>query len=83
MTTDTAAYDVSAAELRALVERIEAQQSEKDRIADHMRETYAEAKGRGYDTKVMREIIRKRKKDRNELAEMEAVEDIYRAALGM
>ena len=88
--------EVSASELRALVERIEAQQSEKDRIADHMREIYAEAKLRGYSPAVIRKIvsIRKdtaaiqnivciRKRDSNELAEMEAVEDIYRAALGM
>ena len=75
--------DVSAAELRAFVERIEAQQAEKDLAADYMRETYAEAKGRGYCAKTIRKIVALRKKYRDALAEEEAVEEMYRAALGM
>lgn len=74
---------VAAAELRQFIERFERLEAEKKDIADAQKEVMAEAKGRGYDTKVMRKIIAIRKRDANDLAEEEAVLDMYKAALGM
>ena len=77
--TDT----VTAAVLRQFIERAEHLAAEKRDIAEQEKELFAEAKGRGYDTKVMRKIIRDRKIARDALAEFEAVEDLYRSAIGM
>jgi len=74
---------VAAAELRQFIERFERLEAEKKDIADAQKEVMAEAKGRGYDTKVMRKVIAIRKRDANDLAEEEAVLDMYKAALGM
>lgn len=74
---------VTADELRQFIERAEQLASEKKDIAEQEKELFAEAKGRGYDTKVMRKIIRDRKIARDALAEFEAVEDLYRNAIGM
>ena len=74
---------VTADELRQFIERAEQLAAEKRDIADQEKELFAEAKGRGYDTKVMRKIIRDRKIARDALAEFEAVEDLYRSAIGM
>ena len=74
---------VAAAELKQFIERYEHLDAEKRDLADQMKEVMAEAKGRGYDTKVMRKLIAMRKRDRNELAEEEAVLEMYRQALGM
>lgn len=74
---------VAAAELRQLIERIERLEEEKAALADDVKEVMAEAKGRGYDTKALRAIIRMRKKDQAELQEEEAIIDLYKAALGM
>jgi uncharacterized protein (UPF0335 family) len=80
--TDTA-YNVTAEELRQFIERYESLESEKKDIVDQQKEVMAEAKGRGYDTKVMRKVIALRKRDRDEIAEEEAVLEMYKAALGM
>lgn len=72
---------VTGQELRQFVERIERTQAEKDDAAEAQREIYAEAKGRGYDTKVMRKVVARRKRDRDDLAEEEAVLDMYESAL--
>jgi uncharacterized protein (UPF0335 family) len=74
---------VAAEELRQFIERFERLEAEKKDIADAQKEVMAEAKGRGYDTKVLRKIIAIRKRDANDLAEEEAVMDLYMAALGM
>ncbi len=74
---------VAAQELRQFVERYERLEIEKKDIADAQKEVMAEAKGRGYDTKVMRKLIALRKRDANDIAEEEAVLDMYKAALGM
>ncbi|MFC0482488.1 DUF2312 domain-containing protein [Gellertiella hungarica] len=74
---------VAAAELRQFIERIERLEKEKQTIADDIREVISEAKGRGYDTKAMKTILRLRKKDANERLEEEAILDVYMAALGM
>lgn len=77
------AHTVAADQLRAFIERIERLETEKQAIADDIKEVFAEAKGSGFDTKVMRAIIKIRKQDRNERAEQEAILDLYLHALGM
>lgn len=76
-------YGVAAGELRQFIERYERLEQEKKDIADAQKEVMAEAKGRGYDTKVMRKVIALRKRDKDEIAEEEAVLEMYKAALGM
>ncbi len=80
--TDTTTT-VAAQELRQFIERFERLEAEKKDIADAQKEVMAEAKGRGYDTKVLRKVIAIRKRDANDLAEEEAVLDMYKSALGM
>ncbi len=77
------AYDVTADELRQFIERMEQLESEKKDIAEQQKEVMAEAKGRGYDTRVMRKIIALRKRKPDDIAEEEAVLEMYKAALGM
>ncbi len=76
-------YRVTADELRQFVERFERLAAEKRDIVEQQREVMAEAKGRGYDTKVLRKLVTMRKRDRQDLAEEEAVLELYRQALGM
>lgn len=78
-----ATYRVTAAELRAFVERFERLEAEKKDIADQQKEVMAEAKGRGYDTKILRKVVALRKKDPQEISEEEAVLELYKDALGM
>lgn len=76
-------HGVARNELRAFVERIERMEEEKKSIADDIRDIYGEAKGRGFDAKIMKKVIALRKKDEHERAEEEALLDTYCAALGM
>tara|TARA_B100001287_G_scaffold5061_1_gene3866 strand:- start:248 stop:505 length:258 start_codon:yes stop_codon:yes gene_type:complete len=76
-------YRVTAEELRQFVERFERLEIEKKDIADQQKEVMAEAKSRGYDTRVMRKIVSLRKRDLEEVAEEEAVLSMYKTALGM
>ena len=69
--------------LRQFVERFERLEIEKKDIADQQKEVMAEAKSRGYDTRVMRKIVSLRKRDLEEVAEEEAVLSMYKTALGM
>ncbi len=78
-----ASYRVTAAELRQFIERFERLEAEKKDIADQQKEVMAEAEGRGYDTKVMRKVIALRKRDKDDIAEEEAVLEMYKEALGM
>lgn len=80
--TDTSST-VAGQELRQFVERFERLEAEKKDIADAQKEVMAEAKGRGYDTRVLRKIIAIRKRDADDLAEEEAVLEMYKSALGM
>ena len=80
--TDTT-YRVTADELRQFVERIERLDAEKKDLADQQKEVMAEAKGRGYDTAILRKIVALRKRESDDIAEEEAVMDMYREALGM
>jgi uncharacterized protein (UPF0335 family) len=77
--SDSVAQD----QIRAFIERIERMEEEKRAIADDLKEIYAEAKGNGFDTKVLRQVVRIRKQDRAERMEQEALLDLYMAALGM
>lgn len=74
---------VASDQLRAFVERIERLEEEKKTIADDIKEIYAEAKGNGFDVKVLRKVVALRKQDMNERLEHEAVLDLYLHALGM
>lgn len=76
-------YRVTAEELRQFIERVERLEAEKKDIAEQVKEVFAEAKGRGYDTKVMRKVIALRKREPDDIAEEEAVLDMYKEALGM
>ena len=77
------AYTITSAELRQFIERYEALESDKQSVAAEQKDLMAEAKGRGYDTKVMRKIIALRKRNADDIAEEEAVLEMYKAALGM
>jgi uncharacterized protein (UPF0335 family) len=74
---------VAADELRLLIERIERLEEEKKGIADDVRDVYAEAKARGYDTKTMRAVVRLRRLETHQRQEMDALLETYRAALGL
>ncbi|UUV43234.1 DsbA-like protein [Rhodobacter phage RcCWillis] len=74
-------YGVAAAELKQFVERVEQLEVEEKDIRDQKKEVYAEAKGRGYNIKVLRQAIARRKKDRDALAEEEATLEMYEEAL--
>ncbi len=76
-------YRVTADELRQFIERYERLEAEKKDIADQQKEVMAEAKGRGYDTRILRKLVAMRKRDREDLAEEEAVLEMYKEALGM
>ncbi|TRO97294.1 DUF2312 domain-containing protein [Glycocaulis profundi] len=73
---------VARDQIKAFVARIERLEEEKANIAADIKEVYAEAKGMGFDTKVLRQVIRIRKQDRNERQEMEALLELYLGALG-
>ncbi len=75
--------NVAAAELRQFVERLERLEEEKKAISDDMRDVFAELKGRGYDVKAVRQILKIRKQDQAERQEQEAILDVYLEALGM
>lgn len=76
-------YRVTADELRQFVERYERLDQEKKDIAEAQKEVMSEAKGRGYDTKVLRKVMALRKRDPQDISEEEAVLDLYKEALGM
>ncbi len=77
------AYGVAAGELRQFIEQFEQLEAEKKDVAERQKELMAEAKARGYDTKVMRKVIALRKRDKDDIAEEEAILEMYKAALGM
>lgn len=83
MSSPDTTYSVTADELRQFIERYEHLEAEKKDIADQQKEVMAEAKGRGYDTGALRKIIAIRKRKPDDIAEEEAVLDVYKAALGM
>jgi uncharacterized protein (UPF0335 family) len=74
---------IAGERLKSLIERIERLEEEKRVLAEDIKEVYAEAKGAGFDPKIMRQIIRIRKRDKDELDEEETLLDVYKRALGM
>ncbi|HXC56733.1 MAG TPA: DUF2312 domain-containing protein [Rhizomicrobium sp.] len=69
--------------LRSFIERIERLEEEKKTLADDIREVYSEAKGTGFDTKVMRQVVRLRKMENAERQELESLLETYKRALNM
>jgi uncharacterized protein (UPF0335 family) len=80
---DSATETATGARLRSFIERVERLEEEKKALADDIKEVYAEAKGQGFDVKIMRKIVTLRKKDPDDRAEEEALLDTYMSALGM
>lgn len=70
-------------QLRLLIERIERMNEEKKGIQEDIRDVYNEAKAHGYDTKIIRAVIRLRAMEDNDRAEYQAVLDTYMTALGL
>ena len=73
----------TAQELKSFIERIEHLEEEKAEVAANIKEVYSEAKSRGFDTKVLRAVIARRKKDAETVAEFETILQLYLEALGM
>jgi uncharacterized protein (UPF0335 family) len=69
-------------QLKSIVERVERLEQEKSEIAEQIKEVFAEAKGNGFDVKILRKIVRIRKQDRAKRMEEEAILDLYLSALG-
>ena len=74
---------VTGDRLRTIIERIERLEEEKKALSDDVREVFSEAKGAGFDVKVIRQVVRLRKMDATDRSEMEQVLDVYKRALGM
>jgi uncharacterized protein (UPF0335 family) len=74
---------IAGERLKSFIERIERLEEEKRALAEDIKEVYAEAKGVGFDTKIMRQVIKIRKMDQNDLDEQETLLDLYKRALGM
>ncbi|MEX0839534.1 MAG: DUF2312 domain-containing protein [Parvibaculum sp.] len=74
---------VARDQLRSIVERIERLEEEKTALSNDIKEVYAEAKGNGFDTKTLRQVVRIRKQDKAERQEQEAILELYLSALGM
>jgi uncharacterized protein (UPF0335 family) len=76
-------YEITAAELRQYIERIETLEEDKKFVMDDIKTVYSEAKGQGYDTKIVKQIIRLRRMEKDARDEEEALLDTYKAALGL
>ena len=74
---------VEGQELRQIIERIERLEAEKRDAMEAQKEVYAEAKGRGYDSAIIRKIVAMRKKDAADISEEQAMLEMYMQALGM
>ena len=74
---------IAGERLRSFIERIERLEGEKRTLAEDIKEVFAEAKGNGFDTKIIRQIIKIRRMDEDDLDEQETLLDIYKRALGM
>lgn len=80
--TDETIGDNAQGQLKALVDRIERMENEKAEVMEQIKEIYAEAKGGGFDTKVLKKVIRIRKQDKAKRQEEEAILDLYLSAVG-
>jgi uncharacterized protein (UPF0335 family) len=79
--TDTSSTTVHGAQLRGIVERIERLEEEKAQVAEQIKEVYAEAKGNGFDPKILRKVVAMRRLTPDERAEVEAIMDLYWQAI--
>jgi uncharacterized protein (UPF0335 family) len=76
-------HNSSEEQLRLLIERVEHMEQEKKNVLEDIRDVYSEAKAVGFDPKIMRQIVRLRKMEADDRAEMEAILETYKKALGM
>jgi uncharacterized protein (UPF0335 family) len=74
---------IAGERLKSFIERVERLEEERRALAEDIKEVYAEAKGVGFDVKIMRQIVKIRKMDQDELDEQETLLDVYKRALGM
>lgn len=74
---------IAPQQLRSFVERIERLEEEKQALMTDIKEVYAEAKGNGFDTKILRQVVRLRKMETADRQEQEAILELYLSALGM
>ncbi|WP_254229362.1 DUF2312 domain-containing protein [Wolbachia pipientis] len=74
---------ITADELKTYIERVEKLEQEKKDIQDHIREVYAKAADKGFDVKVMKQVVKLRKIDEDDREEQEMLLDTYKRALGM
>jgi uncharacterized protein (UPF0335 family) len=74
---------IAVERLKSFIERIERLEEEKRVLGSDIKEVYAEAKGTGFEPKIMRQIIKIRRKDKEEVDEEESLLDLYKRALGM
>jgi uncharacterized protein (UPF0335 family) len=74
---------IAGERLRSFIERIERLEEERRTLSEDIKEVFAEAKGSGFDAKIMRQIIKIRRMDKDDLDEQETLLDIYKRALGM
>ena len=81
-TSDDVIAGAAQGRLRTIIERIERLEEDKAVIANDLKEVYAEAKGEGFDTKILRKVVRLRKQDKVKRQEEEALIDLYLSALG-
>jgi uncharacterized protein (UPF0335 family) len=83
MTDENEERNVTAERLKSFIERVERLEEEKNQILEDIKEVYSEAKGTGFDTKVMREIVKIRKADPDKRKEFEEILELYKAAVGV
>lgn len=81
--TPSSVGGVSGERLIQLIERVERLEEEKAGLADDIRDVYAEAKSAGYETKIMRQIVKLRKMDRQKRQEQEELLELYKSAIGL
>jgi uncharacterized protein (UPF0335 family) len=74
---------IAGERLKSFIERVERLEEEKRALTEDIKEVYAEAKGVGFDVKIMRQIVKIRKMDQDDLDEQETLLDVYKRALGM
>ncbi len=86
MSEENAAGDIlnqaAQGQLKSIIERIERLEQEKSEIAEQIKEVFAEAKGNGFDVKILRKVVRIRKQDRAKRLEEESILDLYLSAMG-
>ena len=81
--TEAGHNSINSPQLRAFIERLERLEEEKRALAEDIKDVYAEAKGTGFDAKIMRKIVSLRRQDSHKRKEEEEILDVYMSALGM